>query len=91
MSHKDNRSKRSRQDTGKGNSNRPRSKHNPKGKRKDPPVDWPKYNKRCGAEGKNRKARFGRLAGEACRLLGVYRRVKVRDHSSGKPGIGHLI
>ena len=21
----------------------------------------------------------------------IYRRVKVRDHSSGKPGIGHLI
>ena len=55
----------------KGNPKRPRSKNNPKGKRKDPPVDWPKYNKRRSMEGKNRKAWFCRLAGEARRQLGV--------------------
>ena len=71
MSHKNNRTKRSRQGRDKGNPNRPRSKNNPKGKRKDPPVDWPKYNKRRSKEGVNRKAWFCRLAGEARRLLGV--------------------
>ena len=55
----------------KGNPKRPRSKNNPNGKRKDPPVDWPKYNKRRSMEGKNRKAWFCRLAGEARRQLGV--------------------
>ena len=28
----------------KNNPNRPRSKNNPKGKRKDPEIDWKKYN-----------------------------------------------
>ena len=71
MSHKNNRTKRSRQGRDKGNPNRPRSRNNPKGRRKDPPVDWPKYNKRRSKEGVNRKAWFRRLAGEARRLLGM--------------------
>ena len=28
---------------------------------------------------------------ELCREHNLYRRIKVRDHSSGKPGISHLI
>ena len=34
------------------NPNRARSRRNPKGKRHDPPIDWPNYNKGRKSEGK---------------------------------------
>ena len=35
--------------------------------------------------------RVPEIADQKMYWAGLYRRIKVRDHSSGKPGIGHLI
>ena len=39
----------------------------------------------------SQKKMAGLEAGLAKRIMLLYRRIKVRDHSSEKPGIGHLI
>ena len=42
----------------KNNPNRLRSKNNPKGRRKDPEIDWKKYNEHRRAEGEKDPARI---------------------------------
>ena len=42
-------------------------------------------------KGKSRQRLGEHRKAIACFDREIYRRIKVRDHSSGKPGIGHLI
>ena len=55
----------------KSNSSRPRSKNNPKGKRKDPETDWKKYSRRRKAEGENYREWMHRIADEIRKRLGI--------------------
>ena len=55
----------------KNNPNRPRSKNNPKGKRKDPEIDWKKYNEHRRAEGENHREWMRRIADQARKRLGM--------------------
>ena len=54
-----------------GNPNRPRSKNNPNGKRNDPLIDWPKYNKGRKSEGDYYIAWMPKVANKAREILGI--------------------
>ena len=55
----------------KNNPNRLRSKNNPKGRRKDPEIDWKKYNEHRRAEGENHREWMRRIADQARKRLGM--------------------
>ena len=52
-------------------SNRSKSKNNPNGRRNEPKVDWKDYDRRCKAEGTDRKAKVRKLEGVVREVLGV--------------------
>ena len=60
-----------RKRAGGSNPNRPRSKNNPDGKRKDPKIDWAAYNRRRKAEGADYDAKMKDLADKAREILGM--------------------
>ena len=58
--------------------NRPKSKNNPNGKPNEPKVDWKDYDRRCKAEGTDRKARMRKLEDVTYEVLGVEKDVPDR-------------
>ena len=55
----------------KGNPNRARSKNNPNGKRNDPKINWPEYNKGRDSEGENYLKGLVKIADKAREMMGI--------------------